>query len=64
MEYDPADLEALEPDQFSAATQAPLPRRELGGGVVALLVILRIYVLLAIPLVAYAFVHALLAGQS
>jgi len=64
MEYDPADLAALEPDQFSAATQTPLPRRELGRGVLALLVILRIYVLLAIPLVAYAFVRALLAGQS
>ena len=64
MEYDPADLEALEPDQFSAARQAPLPRRELTGGVLALLVILRIYVVLAIPLVAYAFIHALMAGQS
>jgi hypothetical protein len=62
MDYDPADLAALEPGQFSAATRTPLPRRELNGGVLALLVVLRIYVLLAIPLVAYAFVHALLAG--
>ena len=64
MDYDPADLAALEPDQLSVATRTPLPRRELGGVVVALLVILRMYVLLAIPLVAYAFVRALMAGQS
>jgi hypothetical protein len=64
MEYDPADLEALEPDQFSAARHEPLPRRELGRGVLALLVILRIYVFIAIPLVAYAFVSALMAGAS
>jgi hypothetical protein len=64
MEHLPADLAALEPGQFSADTRAPLPRRELRGGVLALLVILRIYVLLAIPLVAYAFIHALMAGQS
>ena len=61
MDYDPADLAALEPEQFSAAKRAPLPRRKLSGGVLALLVILRVYVLLAIPLVAYAFVHALMA---
>jgi hypothetical protein len=64
MDYDPADLAALEPGQLSVVTQTPLPRREFGGGVVALLVLLRIYVLLAIPVVAYAFVRALMAGQS
>jgi hypothetical protein len=64
MDYDPADLAALEPDQFSAAIQTPLPRRVLSGGVLALLVMLRIYVVLAIPLVAYAFIHALMAGAS
>ena len=63
MQYDPANLGALEPGQLTAATQLPYPRRELKGGVLALLVVLRIYVLLAIPLVAYAFVHALMAPQ-
>jgi hypothetical protein len=43
--------------------QRPLPRRHLGRGVLALLVLLRVYVLLAIPVVGYAFVHALRAGH-
>ena len=54
-----AQLDALEPDQLSTATRAPFPRRELGRGVLALLIALRVYVSIAIPLVAYAFVHAL-----
>jgi hypothetical protein len=62
MEYDPADLAALEPSQLTSARRAPFPRRKLTRGVLALLVALRIYVLLAIPLVAYAFLHALMAG--
>lgn len=37
----------------------PLPRRTLGPGLLALLWALRIYVLIAVPLVVYAFVHAL-----
>ena len=53
------DLSVLEPGQLSADTAKPLPRRRLGKGAVALLVILRIYVLIAIPLVVYAFVRAL-----
>jgi hypothetical protein len=36
-----------------------LPRRTLTPGIVALLWILRIYVLIAVPLVVYAFVEAL-----
>ena len=59
MRYDPAHLAALEHDQFSAAHRAHLPRRKLSRGVVVLLVLLRVYVLLAIPVVAYAFIHAL-----
>ena len=39
--------------------KAPLPRRKLGPGVILLLWILRIYVLIAVPLVVYAFVKAL-----
>ncbi len=64
MRYASADLDALEPGQFSAATQEPLPRAELGRGVLALLILLRVYVLLAIPLVVYAFVHALAASHA
>ena len=55
-----ADLSALEPGQLTAATRAPLPRRQPSRTVLILLWVMRIYVLLAVPLVAYAFVHALL----
>jgi hypothetical protein len=67
MQIDPAQLpglmDALEPEQLSAAVQRPLPRRVLGRGTLFLLIALRLYVLVAIPLVAYAFVRALLAAQ-
>jgi hypothetical protein len=56
------DLSSLEPGQLAAATRTPLPRKRLGRGVTVLLAIMRIYVLVAIPIVAYAFVHALRAG--
>ena len=36
-----------------------LPRRELGPGIIALLWIMRVYVVIAVPLVVYAFVEAL-----
>lgn len=62
MQIDPALIEALEPDQFSAAVRRPLPRRALSRSVLALLIILRLYVTLAIPLVGYAFIRALSAG--
>jgi len=45
--------------RWGAAIARPLPRRQLGRGVLALLILLRVYVVLAIPLVGYAFVHAL-----
>ena len=64
MQYDSELIGALEPDQLSTATAHPLPRRSLGRGVVALLVLLRVYVFVAIPIVGYAFVHALLAPQQ
>jgi hypothetical protein len=35
-----------------------LPRRKLGRGTLALLILLRIYVALAVPMVAYAFIKA------
>jgi hypothetical protein len=56
-------IEALEPSQLAAATKRPYPRRVLGKGVLALLIALRVYVVIAIPIVAYAFVHALLTPQ-
>ncbi len=62
MAHHPTLVETLEPGQRTASTQAKLPRRALGRGTLALLILLRVYVLLAIPIVAYAFVHALEAG--
>lgn len=55
-------IEALEPGQLSADTERPLPRRRLGRGILALLIVLRIYVAVAIPIVAYAFFRALFAS--
>jgi hypothetical protein len=45
--------------QPGSAGERPLPRRKLGLGAVALLFILRIYVLVAVPLIGYAFFKAL-----
>ena len=44
-------------------TLPPLPRRELGPAILTLLILLRIYVIAAIPIVAYAFIRALLAAH-
>jgi hypothetical protein len=62
MACDPELVRALEPDQLVAVTMRPYPRRKLTPGVVALLVALRIFILVAVPIVIYAFVHALLAA--
>jgi hypothetical protein len=51
--------QALEDAQLAAAKQTKLPRRVLGKGTMALLILLRVYVILALPVVAYAFVHAI-----
>jgi hypothetical protein len=56
-------VEVLEATQLAAAAKAPLPRRVLGRGTLALLIALRVYVFVAIPIVAYAFVHALLTAS-
>ena len=64
MQYDPALISALEPDQLAAATMRPLPRRNMGRGALALLILLRVYIVIAIPIVAYAFVHAMLAPHQ
>ena len=53
----------LEPTQLAKARQQPLPRRRLTRGVTALLLLLRVYVVVAVPIVGYAFVHALMTPQ-
>ena len=63
MAYDPELVSALEPDQLVAATMRPYPRRKLTQGELALLIALRVFIVIAIPIVIYAFVHALLAPQ-
>lgn len=63
MDCDPELIDVLEPGQLTAAAEHPLPRRILGRGTLALLLLLRVYVVVAIPIVGYAFVHALHAPQ-
>ncbi len=58
----PDPLDALDPDQRSSVAERPLPRRKLGRGITWLLIGLRVYVLLAVPIVVYAFLHALRHG--
>jgi hypothetical protein len=57
-------LSFLEAEQLSHVKQTILPRRKLGTGILFLLILLRLYVFLAIPLVAYAFIHALTFTQN
>jgi hypothetical protein len=47
---------------MSAPNPTPLPQRKLSPGLVVMLWALRIYVVLAVPLVVYAFVKALQHG--
>jgi hypothetical protein len=61
MRLDSIDYGALEPTQLTSAKADPYPRARLGRGLIALL---RVYVLLAIPLVGYAFVHAMTTAPS
>jgi hypothetical protein len=56
-------IRVLDTGQLTANTQTKLPRRKLGRGELSLLIALRIYVLVAIPIVGYAFVHALRAQR-
>jgi hypothetical protein len=53
------DISVLEPTQLSAATRQALARRKLDKGTMALLILLRVYVFIAIPIVAYAFIRAM-----
>ncbi|HKW44574.1 MAG TPA: hypothetical protein VJN22_02890 [Candidatus Eremiobacteraceae bacterium] len=46
-------------DSWSHKLREPLPRRRLSPGILALLWILRIYVIVAVPLVIYAFFNGL-----
>jgi hypothetical protein len=46
-------------EAFGDARKARLPRRRLGRGTLALLILLRVYVFLAVPVVVYAFIRAL-----
>ena len=41
----------------------PYPRRKLTRGLIALLIALRVFILIAVPIVIYAFVRALLTPQ-
>jgi len=52
-------LDALEPGQLTAFLDQPMSRRRLSRGALALLIALRVYVVLAIQIVGYAFVQAL-----
>lgn len=63
MAYDPQLVRALEPDQLVAVTMRPYPRRKLTRGLIALLIALRVFILIAVPIVIYAFVRALLTPQ-
>lgn len=49
----------LEWEQMSINTSAPLPRKVLNRGTVIVLSILRVYVIVAVPVVVFAFVRAL-----
>ena len=63
MSYDPNLMDALEPSQLTAATDIPLPRRQLSRGATVMLIALRVYIFIAVPIVGYAFVHALMTPQ-
>lgn len=56
-------VDALEPGQLVSAASQPLPRRHLSGGVLALLIALRVFIFISVPIVIYTFVHALLTPQ-
>jgi hypothetical protein len=63
MRNDPSPACALEPGQLAAMRARPLPRRELTQPALIFLGLLRLYVLVAVPIVCYAFVHALMTPQ-
>ena len=50
-------------DTWSQRLREPLPRRTLSPGILVLLWVLRVYVMVAVPLVVYAFFRALHPGH-
>ena len=54
-----SDLSALEPEQSSRALAQPVARKRLSHRAFIALILLRIYILLAVPLAIAAFVRAL-----
>ncbi|MEO6913546.1 MAG: hypothetical protein ABI182_05940 [Candidatus Baltobacteraceae bacterium] len=52
------DLTALEPAQWVNSLASPLPRRCLNMPTIIVLWRLRAYIVIALPLVVYAFLHA------
>ena len=56
-------IEADSADSWSQRLREPLPRRTLSPGILALLWVLRLYVIVAVPLVVYAFFRALHPGH-
>ncbi len=59
MPENPALTAPERPLPMVAGPRPPLPRKKLNRGTRAVLVLLRVYVLVAIPIVAYAFIRAL-----
>ena len=48
----------LEPQQLSALTRRPLPRRRLDRATIVVMTILRVYVVIAVPLVIVAILRS------
>lgn len=57
------DISALEPDQLVEAAKKPLGLRKLSRAETVMLSGLRVYALIGVALVIYAFFHALLTSQ-
>jgi hypothetical protein len=53
------DTSALDPDQRSSELAKDLPRAKLTRPVLAALWVLRIYVVIAVPLIVYVFLRSL-----
>jgi|GEM_PF-2621247 len=58
-----ADVGLQEAHDHALQSCSPLPRRKLSFGILVLLWLLRIYVVLAVPLVVYSFFRSLRLGQ-
>ena len=57
------DISALEPDQLVEAKKKRFGQRKLGRAETVMMTALRVYVLIGVPLVIYAFFRALLTPQ-